>query len=88
MDIWDYRVINRNGSYGIYEVHYNSDGFPEFAGSEPVSIQTDSIESLTAMCIHVSSALTKPVLDFKIFEHEKNIHQSTNSALDMLKAKK
>lgn len=88
MDIWDYRVIKRGNSYGIYEVHYNNEGYPASAGAQPVTVENSDIPTLTSTCVHIISALTKPVLDFKIFEHEADTHKSTTSALDMLKAKK
>ena len=83
MDIWDYRVIKRGNSYGIYEVHYNNEGYPASAGAQPVTVENSDIPTLTSTCVHIISALTKPVLDYTMFIDKKKTGDTTNETLKM-----
>lgn len=74
--MWNYRVIQHTDNtantiyYQIHEVYYDndSDENPTSMTVTGVSPFGESTEELSHSMIHMMSALTKPVLDVKIFD--------------------
>jgi|TARA_R110001592_G_scaffold80731_4_gene240195 hypothetical protein len=72
--MWNYRVIQHTDNtansiyYQIHEVYYDSDENPTSMTVNGVSPFGESTEELSHSMIHMMGALTKPVLDVKIFD--------------------
>ena len=68
----DYRVIqfleNNKTIYRIHKVSYNEQGKVTSFDQEPAFVDGDSIENLSYHVIHLTSALTKPIIDAKMLE--------------------
>lgn len=70
--------------YRIHEVTVNEKG--EVAGiSAPIVPEHESPETLTHILIHMLGALTKPVLDGKVFLSESS--KSVDTAFDLIRPK-
>ena len=69
---WNYRIIehkNFDGTswFAIHEVHYNSQGKPEYCSEGPCSSHGEDIESLTIDMQYMMEAFNKPVLRYNDF---------------------
>ena len=81
---WNYRVIkNAEQQFSIHEVYYDEEGKPHSMTVDPVSAFGETLEELKDDSLLISVALTKPVLDVKIFDNEDSIQQ----AIDLMKGK-
>ena len=83
----EYRVLKftngKNSKYSIHLVHFNDDGMPYKYDKLPALIEAVTPEELTDLTIHVQSALTKMVLDAKMFELEP-LSENDKKILDKL----
>lgn len=86
---WNYRVVkhinDKEELFQIHEVYYNDDGNPEMiteTGSSPFG---ENIQDLSHTMIHMLSALTKPVLDAKMFAPDPEPRKTIDKTLGMLK---
>ena len=81
---WNYRVIKHaEQQFSIHEVYYDEEGKPHSMAVDPVSAFGETLEELKDDSLLISVALTKPVLDVKIFDNEDSIQQ----AIDLMKGK-
>ena len=84
---WNHRVIRNvvdgEETFTIHEVYYREDGYPESVTENPVPAFGTNVEELTHNLVHMMSALTKPVLDFTMFEDNDTTGDTTNKTMDM-----
>ena len=70
----EYRVLKftngKSSKYSIHLVHFNDNGMPFKYDKLPALLEAVTPQDLTNLTIHVQSALTKTVIDAKIFEME------------------
>lgn len=59
-----YRVLEKNGTYAIYEVFYNEDGEPETSTVNPLSPMVQSVDGLLHELEEMQKATDLPVLSF------------------------
>lgn len=71
----DYRVIqfieNNETVYRIHRVSHNKEGIANSFDKKPAFVDGDSIENLSYHVIHLTSALTKPIIDAKMLQEIK-----------------
>ena len=70
--MWNNRVVSKNLSYSVHEVYYDQEGNPNAVSENPVPAYGDSLEELTQSMAYQMKALAEPVLDYKMFVHEKD----------------
>lgn len=89
---WNHRVIKKTVDgeemFTIHEVYYDDQGNPESVTKNPVPAFGNNVEELSHNLIHMLSALTKPILDYTMFEENKKTGETTNDALSMFGDKK
>ena len=89
---WNHRVVKHKSEdgvfYSIHEVYYEDD-VPVAFTERPVPAMGESHEDLMKDMINQMSALTKPVLDAKMFDKKMSTNDAekyvTNTAIDILK---
>lgn len=70
---WNYRLINKDGYFGIHSVHYDN-GEPVLVSVEPYELVGDSKEDVEADMKLMKMAFDKPTLDYQYFvDREKKI---------------
>ena len=87
---WNYRVIKHaEQQFSIHEVYYDEEGKPHSMTVDPVSAFGETLEELKDDLLLISVALTKPVLDAKMFDKKMSTNDAekyvTNTAIDILK---
>lgn len=65
---WNYRVMAREGTLGIYEVFYKPDGEVHWFSADPVPAAGESMDELAADIQRQANALNQPVLDYHLLE--------------------
>ena len=79
---WNYRVIKHaEEQFSIHEVYYDEEGNPQSMTVNPVSAFGETLEELKDDALLISVALTKPVLDAKMFDNDDSIRK----AIDLIK---
>jgi hypothetical protein len=72
---WNYRVIESNGSFGVYETYYRKNGSVEAVTEEPCTPHGESLSELREDLKHYRAALSQPVLRMatleKLFERRR-----------------
>tara|TARA_B100000900_G_C20517874_1_gene690869 strand:- start:277 stop:555 length:279 start_codon:yes stop_codon:yes gene_type:complete len=87
---WNYRVIRhvdkdtKEETFQIHEVFYKNDQ-PNMITEEGIVPFGETVEELQHSMIHMLQALTKPVLDAKIFENDTNPKKTIDQTLGLLK---
>lgn len=62
---WNYRITEKNGTYGIHEVYYNDEGEPNAISEEAVTLgMLETLEDLKGDLELINRALTKPVISY------------------------
>lgn len=61
---WNYRVMNRDGEFAIYEVFYREDGSVKGYSATPVFPRADSVDELKEEIQRYADALGQVVLPF------------------------
>ena len=69
---WNYRIIehkNFDGTswFAIHEVHYNSQGKPEYCSEGPCSVHGEDTEALITDMQYMMQALKLPPLPYSYF---------------------
>lgn len=89
---WNYRVVKHEQDdmvfYTIHEVHYDENGEAIAYTENAVPAFGEDHQELKDSLIHQMGALTKPVLDAKIFEKvtpNEAEKYATKTAIDILK---
>ena len=62
---WNYRVMNKDGEFAIYEVFYRADGSVEGYTANPVHPRAECLEDLKEELQRYADALTKDVLVYE-----------------------
>lgn len=65
---WNYRVIEDNGQYAIYEAYYRKNGSIEAVSAEPCFPAGESLSGLRDDMRYYRAALSKPVLRMAALE--------------------
>ena len=73
---WNYRVVSRESSLGIYEAYYDQDGQLHSISSDPVSRTCDDIESLKVDIQLMLEACQKNVVDYETLKEVAEICSS------------
>lgn len=60
---WNYRVVKKGEEYGVYEVYYDDNGFPETTSQTPVAPTEITLKALKERLQLVLEALEKEILD-------------------------
>jgi len=68
---WDYRVINRDGDYSIYEVFYDENDTPRACTENPVTFHGVCLFELDKALHLALEGLRKPVLQYDDFLKDK-----------------
>ncbi len=68
MSSWNYRVIERDGEFAIYEVFYSDNGDVKGHTEEPVFPRAESVDDLRNELQRYSEALNKEVLPYSAGE--------------------
>lgn len=61
LSCWDYRIVNKDGLHGIYEVYYDRNGNIE--GYSSFSLEDFSPEELKIEVEEIQRAFSKPVIE-------------------------
>jgi hypothetical protein len=75
---WNYRIVktyheeSKEYVYAIHEAYYDEQGKVNFITQDPISIIGESTGCLKWMLDSISEALTKPILEDKDFNKEKD----------------
>ncbi len=64
---WNYRVLKREGTYGIYEVYYDEKGIPRYCSEDPIKIEEESVDELVDVFYLIKKAFQKTVLYYEDF---------------------
>lgn len=62
--MWNHRVIEKNGMFGIHEVYYN-EGKIVGITEEAIQIKEDDLESLEATILRIRDCLEYEVLKYE-----------------------
>ena len=65
MTTWNYRVVERDDTFAIYEAYYDDAGTVISITAEPVAPLGESLEELRADLEHYRRALDAPVLRYE-----------------------
>ncbi|MCG3212450.1 MAG: hypothetical protein FOGNACKC_06120 [Anaerolineae bacterium] len=65
MTTWNYRIVERDGIFAIYEVYYDAAGNVTSITAEPVAPMGESLDELRADLEKQCQALDKPVLRYE-----------------------
>jgi hypothetical protein len=77
MSHWNYRVMVKDGQFGVHEVFYTDDGVITGYTAQPVFPRAESAEELAKELGRYQRALGEPVLDFAALETAANHRLST-----------
>jgi hypothetical protein len=61
---WNFRVVKKEGIYGVYEVYYNSKDEIIGMTENTVSLVSDNHEDLILLLARMAGDLDSPVLDY------------------------
>ncbi len=86
---WNYRVVKHTHEdgeefYQIHEVFYKNEQ-PDMITEKGITPFGENLEELSHSMIYMLQALTKPVLDAKIFEKDENPKKTIDTTLGLLK---
>ena len=62
---WNYRVVNKNGNFGIYEVYYDENGKANAWSQDPMDPYGESLEELKADLKRMMMALERPLFEIE-----------------------
>ncbi|MCL1919215.1 MAG: hypothetical protein FWG14_13145 [Peptococcaceae bacterium] len=66
MSYWEYRIIRKNGEFGIFEAYFRDDGGLEGFSENPVSPRGDTLNELIEDLVdRYSKSIDKPILEWK-----------------------
>lgn len=88
-DLYEYRVVARQidddtVQYGIHSIHYDQAGNPVGCSPDPiVPITHNDYEDLTKLMVHLSAALTKPIMQYDYFYPDSS--KGIKDAMELLK---
>lgn len=65
---WNYRVLERKGTYGIYEVYYDEKGIPKYCSEDPIKIEEESVDELVDVFNLIEKSFKKSILNYEDFK--------------------
>jgi|TARA_R110000782_G_scaffold170463_2_gene262200 hypothetical protein len=73
MSYWNYRVVNKEGYFGIHECHYDDDGQIQHITENAVNvIGDDDVEGLRWVLHHMEANLALPVINYETLKEIEN----------------
>jgi len=63
---FNYRIVKKKGIVGVHEVYYRF-GRPVACSDTPVTLEAETEGELAAALVLMGNALSRPVLDWKMF---------------------
>jgi hypothetical protein len=77
---WNYRVIENNGQYAVYEAYYRKNGSIEAVSAEPCFPGGETLSGLRDDMRYYRAALSRPVLRMatleKLFEKRRQAREA------------
>jgi len=67
MSSWSYRVVKKEGAFGIHEVYYDDEGRENMCTENPIDMYGESADDLEFMIREFKVAMKQPWLSYENF---------------------